>query len=330
MNVGQLPKVELHLHLDCGLSYGAVSQLIPGISPAEYQRQFIAPAKCADLADFLAVVPSSVQLMQTADQLRLVTQDLFDQLLADNVIYAEIRFAPLLHTAGGLSAEEVVTIVEGAVAESSRVSGVEARLILCTLRHFSEEQSLETARLVEQFKDTHVAGFDIAADEAGYPIDAHIKAFRYAHQHGIPCTAHAGEARGPESVWETLENLQPGRLGHGVRSIEDPNLMAYLRQNRIHLEVCPAVNVQIDIYPDYVTHPIDQLYRAGLSLSVNTDARTTARITLNQEYERLNRVFGWGKEHFLRCNTDALRAAFLPSPIREELLSRLLAGYRSP
>ena len=328
MSFHHLPKVELHLHLDCSLSYTVVSQIDPSITRADYQNSFIAPAKCTNLADCLTRALSGIRLMQTEEQLRLVTQDLFAQLVQDKVLYAEIRFCPLLHTEKGLSAQDVVRVVEETVSDSIKSTGVEARILLCTLRHFSEIQSLETIKLVEQFQGTCVAGFDIAADEAGFPIDAHVKAFHYARDRHIPCTAHAGEAKGPESVWETLQNFYPARIGHGVRSIEDPALIEYLRGNNIHLEVCPTCNVQTDIYPDYESHPVDKLDHSGLSLNINTDTRTMTKITLNQEYEKLNRVFGWQKEHFLNCNANALRAAFIPQQTRKELMARLMENYQ--
>ena len=164
MNFQHLPKVELHLHLDCSLSYTVVSEIDPAITLEEYQSNFIAPPKCVDLMDYLTRAPSSYPLMQTDEQLRLVTFDLFEQLQQDNVIYAEIRFAPLLHTEEGLSAHEVVASVEEATAEAVRKTGIEARIILCTLRYYSTEQSLETVKLVEDFNGTYVAAFDIAAD----------------------------------------------------------------------------------------------------------------------------------------------------------------------
>ena len=329
MNFARLPKVELHLHLDCSLSYAVVARLAPSVTPAEYRDRFIAPAKCTNLADFLTRPPRSVALMQTEAALRLVTHDVFAQMAQDGVLYAEVRFAPLLHTEGGLSPRAVVEAVEAATAEATRQTGVEGRLILCTLRHFSAEQSLTTVKLVEQFKGTLVAGFDIAADEAGFPIDAHVAAFRYAHAAGLPCTAHAGEARGPASVWETLEGFGPSRLGHGVRSIEDPALLAHLRRHGVHLEVCPTSNIQTNVYADYPDHPVDRLYQAGLSVGINTDARTVTDITLTGEYAKLHAVFGWGPAHFLRCNLAALEAAFVPETIKDSLREQLIEGYRA-
>lgn len=323
MNIEQLAKVELHLHLDCSLSYNVVQKIDPSITREAYHKNFVAPAKCTNLADFLARAPQGIALMQTEQQLQLVVADLFEQLQHDNVLYAEIRFAPLLHTKQGLAAHQVVAIVEAATEAAVNATGVEARLILCTLRHFSTEQSLETVQLVEDFRHTRVAALDIAGDEAGYPIAAHVAAFRYARERNIPRTTHAGEASGPESVWETLAQFAPSRIGHGVRSIEDPTLVEHLREHNIHLEVCPACNVQTDIYPTYADHPIDQLFRAGVALNVNTDTRTITNVTLNEEYKQLHQVFGWGQEHFLQCNLHALHAAFIPNDLRSRLIERL-------
>ena len=167
MDWTKLPKVELHLHLDVSLSYAVVSQIDPSVTLEGYRTNFIGPEKCTDLEDFLNRVPAMLVLMQTKEHLRLVTLDLFEQLQKDGVLYAEIRFAPLLHTEKGLSAREVVASVEAAVAEAVQSTGIEARLILCTCRHSSSEQSLEIVHIVEDFRGTYVAGFDIACDEAG-------------------------------------------------------------------------------------------------------------------------------------------------------------------
>jgi len=328
MDWTKLPKVELHLHLDCSLSYDVVSQIDPSITLEEYRANFIAPAKCVDLADFLARAPSSYPLMQTKEQLRLVTLDLFEQLQEDGILYAEIRFAPLLHMEQGLSAYEVVASVEAATAEAVRNTGIEARIILCTLRYYSAAQSLETIHLVEDFRGTYVAGFDIAADKPGNVIDDHIPAFQYARDKGIPFTAHVGETRGIENVRETLQHFTPSRVGHGVCSIEDPKLLEYIRQHQIHLEACPTCNIQTNCYETYKDHPIDKLHRSGISVGVNTDARTIVNITLSQEYAKLHETFGWEPEDFYHCNRNVLKAAFVPDNVRNKLLERLAEGFQ--
>jgi adenosine deaminase len=323
-----LPKVELHLHLDCSLSYAAVAQLDESVSLEEYQREFIAPPRCTSLADFLTRAPRGFQLMQDEASLALVVEDVFEQLAADGVIYAEVRFAPLLHLERGLTPEQVVAAIDRATEACIRSSGIEARLILCTLRHFDREQSLVTARLVQQFRGSRVAALDIAGDEAGYPIDAHIHAFHYAIEHGLYRTAHAGEARGPESVWETLREFRPSRIGHGVRSIEDAALVQHLIQERIHLEVCPTSNLQTGISRDYAEHAVDKLYRAGVPLSISTDTRTITNITLSEEYRNLEEHFGWTGDDLTACNQAAINAAFIDEPAKSKLRGSITASYK--
>jgi adenosine deaminase len=328
MDLRSLPKLELHLHLDCSLSYKAVSRLAPGITREDYQRDYVAPERCTNLADFLSRAPMGFRLMQTEDALRMVVEDLFEQLAEDGVIYVEIRFAPHLHTLNGLTSERVVAIVERAVDEATRATGIEAGAILCTLRHFTAEQSMSTAQLVEQFRSSRVLALDIAGDEAGFPLDAHIDAYRYAREHGLHRTAHAGEACGPESVWQTLRLLDPQRIGHGTRSCEDETLVEHLRREKIHLEFCPTSNVQIiPSIAAWEDHPIDRLYRAGVPLSVNTDTRMLTPATLTGEYEGIERVFGWSAQDFHRVNRMALDAAFADDSVKEKIAPRLSASY---
>ena len=328
MDLRSLPKVELHLHLDCSLSYQAVSTLAPSVTREEYERDYIAPARCAYLADFLSRAPKGFRLMQTESALRLVTEDVFRQLIDDGVIYAEIRFAPLLHTEQGLNPERVVAVVERSVDGLIRKTGMQAGLILCALRHFTEAQSLLTAELVEKFRGSRVVALDLAGDEAGFPLDAHVGAYRYAREHGLSRTAHAGEGLGPESVWETLRLLDPQRIGHGTRSIEDPKLVEHLRRERIHLELCPTANVQIiPSIGSMEEHPIDRLYRAGVSLNVNSDSRMLTPTNLTTEYESLQRVFNWTEQDFLRANLMGLEAAFVDDGMKQCLRERFFRAY---
>lgn len=330
MNINQLPKIELHLHLDCSLSYKVVRKLDPSITEADYRNDFIAPAKCYDLVDFLKRAVKGFSLMQTKEALQWVVEDLFEQLQADNVLYAEIRFAPFLHIEKGLTPPEVVQTIEAATASCVKNTGIEARLILCTLRHYTAEQSMATVQLVEQFAGSYVAGFDIAGDEAGCPITNHVDAFNYARAKGLHITAHAGEASGPASVWETLEHFKPTRIGHGARSIEDPLLVKHLKEKRIHLEICPSCNVQTSMYNAYADHPVDTLKKEGVSININTDCRTIVDVDLNREYDKLQTHFGWTKQDFLACNMDAVNAAFIPGALKDKLIGRLQAAYQMP
>ena len=327
-HIEELPKVELHLHLDCSLSFDVVSKISPDISENEYKSEFIGPQKCNSLYEILKYITNQVNLMQTEENLRLVVKDLFDQLQRENVIYAEIRFAPLLHLTQGLKPEGVVEIVSDEVTKCSKETGIKAGIILCTLRHYSEKESLQTVELVKRYIDkTPVAGFDIAADEGNYPIDANKEAFLFAIKHDLPRTAHAGEAKGPESIWETINHFQPARIGHGVRCIEEPALTEYLKLNNIHLEICPTCNIQTNIFDKYKNHPIDFLYNSGVSVGINTDGRTLANVSLSEEYKKLINAFNWGTDHFKKCNLNAISKAFLPESDKKILANKIIDSY---
>jgi len=327
MNFKDLPKVELHLHLDCSLSFQIVKQLSPSITLEEYQKSFIAPQKCADLADYIKRAEKGFELMQTSEQLRLVTFDLFKQLKEDNVIYAEIRFAPLLHTLGGLSPEQVVETVNEAVNECREKYNIHVGIILCTLRRHSEEQSLKTVELVKKYNETNVVGFDMAGNEAGFAITDHVKAFQFANRNNIKCTAHAGEAKGPESVWETLEKFHPVRIGHGVRSTEDDKLMSFLKENKIHLEICPTSNIQVNVFDKIEDHTVNDFFNAGVSMSINTDTRTISNVTLTKEYHLMHKIFNWNELHFKKCNLEAVKHSFATDEIKENIKLQIEEAY---
>jgi adenosine deaminase len=166
---------------------------------------------------------------------------------------------------------------------------------------------------------------DLAGDEAGFPLEAHVGAYHYAREHGLFRTAHAGEGLGPESVWDTLRLLDPQRIGHGTRSIEDPKLVEHLRRERIHLELCPTSNVQI--IPSIGTmeqHPINRLYRAGVSLNVNSDSRMLTPTNLTREYETLQQIFHWSEQEFLSTNLMGVDAAFVDDVTKQQIKKRLL------
>jgi adenosine deaminase len=322
MNFNKNKKVELHIHLDCSLSYDVVKKISPKITNHQFNNEFIG-STCSCLKDYIKCADRAVEIMQTKKQLELVTSDLFKQLKKDNVIYAEIRFAPLLHLKGGLSSTEVVKIISQITKNESIKTGIEAGLILCTLRHYSAEQSMETVNLVNDFKGSNVIGFDLAADEAGYPIKNHIKAFKFANDNKIHCTAHAGEALGPESIIETLDLLKPKRIGHGVRSFEDPNLIERLKKENIHLELCLTSNMVTKVYKDFFNHPIDELYKKNLSISINSDGRTISNTNLCKEYSLISKHFMWDDNDFLNCNINAINASFASEKLKSKLLNIL-------
>ena len=319
------PKVELHLHIDCSLSFQFVSKYVPGISREDYQLIYNAPIDCCSLNDYLACAKAAIALMQSQEQLYDATLDVIHQLEEDNVVYAELRFAPLQHLEKGLTPKEVVESCLAAVQDYR--GKVKVNLILCTLRHFSKAQSDETAELVLEFSGKGVVGLDLAADEAGYGLQNHQAAFQKVRDAGIPCTAHAGEACGPESVWESLNCLGIQRIGHGIRSVEDPHLTEMLKQAKIHLEICPTSNHITQVYSPGTDYPIQKLVDKNLSFSINTDGRAISNVTLEDEYRWLVKTKGWSVGQIQHVNEMAIHAAFISTAEKERLLHQLREGF---
>lgn len=322
-----LPKIELHVHLDTSLSYQNVAILDPAISEDAYQKFYVAPAKCQDLSHFLEYTEPALRLLQTAENLDKAFRQLIRELKTDNVIYAEIRFAPLLHTRAGLLPDQVAEVACNAIAAGFAETGVQCRLIFCALRHFSQLESISTVQLAERWRSRGVVGIDLAGDEVAYSLEYHIPAFELAREWNLPATAHAGEALGADSVIDVLDFLHPRRIGHGVRSIEDPDLVTLLARNKIHLEICPGSNLQTGVFQTMKDHSIDRLYQAGVSLSLNTDGRGLTSTSLTQEYVSISETFGWSKIDFLRTNRMALKAAFCDVHTKNKLLGILECGY---
>lgn len=328
VDLGALPKVELHGHLDCGLSHDAVRRIDPSISAEEYRRRFVAPARCGSLAEYLTYTLNHRRVLQSERALRIAVRDAFEQLARDRIVYAELRFAPLVHLEDGMTPDEVVGCVGDETVRQSELTGIDAALILCTLRDFTAERSLATARLAARHaRSAPVAAFDIAGDEIAYPLDPHLPAFEHARAAGLGVTVHAGEAGGPDSVREALDKVGTRRIGHGVRAAEDPELAARLRDERIHLEICPTCNVQTGAVPSLAEHPVDRLYRAGVRVGVSTDTRAVTDVRLTDEYERLRDTFGWTPADFERVNRNALDAAFAAGPVRDRVAAILDRGY---
>ena len=325
MDCVALPKVELHQHLDCSLSFAFARAFEPGLTKAQFRNEFVAPAYSLDFDPYERCANRAVALLQTTEALAASVDDLFEQLAADNVVYAEIRFAPLLHVQGGLTSRAVVETVDASVHAASARTGIDAGVLLCTLRHFDEAQGLETARLAAEFAGSAVVGIDLAGDEANDPIGPHVAAFDFARGAGVARTAHAGEGGGPASVRETLALLQPQRIGHGVRSSEDPALVAELRSRGIHLEVCITSVIQTGVYQSVAEHPIERLRAAGVSLGISSDGRTISDVSLSGEYEHVAQTFGWAAEYFRTANLAAIDAAFAPDAVKARVRAKLTA-----
>lgn len=269
----------------------------------------------------------AIALMQSKEQLAIVTNDLIDQLEADNVIYAEIRFAPFLHINNGLKPSEVVEAVLKEVGNRSASGKIKLGVILCTLRSFPVELSLATVELIASCRELGIVGFDIAGDESGYALQNHLPAFLKAKSYGIPITAHSGEALGAPSVEETIRLLDPHRIGHGTRSVEDDVVLNNIIYKKIHLEVCPGSNVQTNVIDQLSDHPVTIFKQKGVSFGINTDGRTICDTTLSKEWEKLSSTFGWGLEEWYEASVNAIDHAFTDHETKMFLRQKVETAY---
>jgi adenosine deaminase len=261
--------------------------------------------------------------MQRAQDLTRIARELVEDFARERVIYAEVRFAPQLHTRRGLAMQQVLEAVHAGLQEGWRAHGVATGLILCCLRHRPVAEGLEVAQLAAANTEI-VCALDLAGDEARFPAAApHAPAFRLAGEAGLHLTAHAGENAGAGSMREVLELLGAERIGHGVRIEEDPELVDEVARRRVALEMCPRSNVQTRAVASFASHPADRMLKRGLRVTISTDGRTTSATTLTDEFERLRDRFGWGLAEFVACQRHAAEAAFVPAEARQDLLARL-------
>ena len=312
MDIQSFPKIELHLHLDGSVRVDTACEL-SGLSIDKVKSMMIAPKKCRDLNDYLQKFSLPNEIMQTKDNLVRIAKELVEDLKKDNVIYAEVRFAPLLHTKKGLSLEEVIeSVLLGLKDASLRVN-----LILCMMRQFDFIDNLKTIDLASKYLNQGVVAIDLAGDEKSYPTSNFKELFKIANDKNIPFTIHAGEADGKNSLLTAIE-FGAKRIGHGVRCIEDEKLLDLIYKNNIALEICPTSNIQTNTFKNYQDHPIKKLYDKNLLVTINTDNRTVSNITLTEEYVKLIKQFHFTLEDLKKMNINAVRSAFLPNDLKEK------------
>ena len=287
--IRQLPKAELHQHLDGSVRPTTAVELAADIGMAltleEASRRMVGPERCADQAELLTFFDLPIALLQTAPALERVAAELVEDLAADGIRYAEVRWAPRLHLERGLSVAAVIEAVATGVARASTHANAPlVTLIVTAMRSHPPAANAALARTAGGI-GSPVVGFDLAGPEAAWPAPPHAVAFVAAREAGLALTAHAGEVSGAQRVREVLD-FGVRRVAHGVTAIEDPALLDALRARDITLDLCPTSNVQAGIVPSLAEHPLAALHRAGVSVTVSTDDRTVTGITLSEELAR--------------------------------------------
>ncbi|CAN5434364.1 adenosine deaminase [soil metagenome] len=347
--VREAPKVLLHDHLDGGLRPATIVELaaeigheLPAGDADSLGDWFAAAADSGSLERYLETFDHTVAVMQTAPALTRVARECVEDLAADGVVYAEIRYAPEQHVSEGLSLDEVVAAVQegfeaGVAAAEAAGSTIVVRQLLTAMRH--QARSMEIAELAIAWRDRGVAGFDIAGAEAGYPPTRHLDAFEYLQRENSHFTIHAGEAFGLPSIWQAIQWCGADRLGHGVRIIDDitvhddgsvelGRLAAYVRDKRIPLEMCPASNIQTGAATSIAEHPIGLLTKLRFRVTVNTDNRLMSRTSMTDEMASLVEAFGYGFADLQWFTVNAMKSAFLPFDERLAIINGVIKpGY---
>jgi adenosine deaminase len=326
--IAALPKAELHLHLDGSLRIDTAIELARTRridAPLDWggmSRALIAPMPCATQAELLEAFDLPIALMQDAEALERITAELVETKAADRVRYIEIRWGPALHTAGGLSLADGIAAVSAGARDASRRTGTVVRLICTALRSHDRAVNVELAEVAARFIDEGLTGWDLAGPEEAFPdpLD-HARAFAVAREAGLRITIHAGEWGGAAQVQRAL-TVEPERIAHGPGAVDDPALCTELISRGIGLDLCPTSNWQAGIVPSLADHPLADLHRRGVPVTLNTDDTTVSDITLSEEYTVAVETIGLTLPELWAIDRHALDVAFADEatllPLRAE------------
>lgn len=306
--------IDLHVHLDGSLTFDMARKLakLQGMkqyTDEELISKMVAPKDCKNLNDYLTKFDYPLQLLQTKEALGAAVYELLKIQCEQGIKYSEIRFAPQLHLKKGMTQREVVeAVLKGRqrfqVEFQERESKMESAIILCCMRGADDKLNYETVEVASQYKNKGAALIDLAGAEALFPTKNYKELFRYAQSLKVPYTIHAGEADGPESIWYALE-FGARRIGHGVRCIEDKELMRRLAKDQIPLELCPTSNLNTKIFGRIEDYPIPEFLDAGIKITINTDNMTVSDTTLAKELKLVQETFHLSKEEMTGINKNA-------------------------
>ncbi len=325
MNYKKYAIVDLHLHLDGSLSAKSIIEVakkenikLPSFNEEELNKDLMVPDNCGSLNEYLERFSLPNLVLQTKEGLELCTLDLLERLKNDGLKYVEIRMAPQLSTAKGLTQEEVVeTLIK--TCKIAEKSGIFSNLILCMMRGKDNlKLNLETISIAKKFLGNGVVAMDLAGAEALFPNEMFDEEFKLINKLGIPLTIHAGEAAGASSVKSALK-YGAVRIGHGIHSIEDDNVIKELAKRGVTLEVCPKSNLDTKTISKYEDLPLKEFIKKGVKISINTDDMTVSNTTLKQEYETLVKL-GFSEENLREFALNSIKSSFASDKIKRYLL----------
>ncbi|MBK6513116.1 MAG: adenosine deaminase [Polyangiaceae bacterium] len=326
----QLPKTDLHVHLDGSLRLSTIIELakeygveLPSTHPAELSKALNLGQNCGSLVEYLKAFNVTLAVLQQRDALYRVAYELAEDAAKENVRYMEVRYAPMLHTRQGMRLTSVVEAVLSGLRQAHEEYGIESNLIICGIRNVSASSSLEMAELCVAYKGRGVVGFDLAGAEYDHPAKHHRQAFQLVRDNNINVTIHAGEAYGPESIHQAIHVCGAHRIGHGCRLRENGDLLHYICDHRIPLECCPSSNVQTGAVASLASHPLKLYFDLGLRVTVNTDNRLVTDTTVSKELWLCHTELAMPLSDIKSIILAGLKSSFLPFHIKQAYLRQV-------
>ncbi|MCQ2749907.1 MAG: adenosine deaminase [Clostridia bacterium] len=317
--LNEMPLVELHLHLDGAVGIDKSFEIlkrdnidlgVPVNTKEDLKNLLLAGPNCKDLNEFLEKFDYTTKFLQTKENIKDITEDLVLRLAEDKVIYAEIRFAPQLHTENMSMEEAVKAAIDGCNEALKKCDTIKVKLILCMMRGGSYSDNLETINIASRFLNDGVGGIDLAGAEAIYKTDEYKELFDIAKSKNVPFTIHAGEADGPQSITDALD-CGTSRIGHGVRIVEDENVLERAKEKGTLFEVCPTSNLSTKCFDKIENHSIKKMFDAGLNICISTDDPVITGVALRDEYRLVEKTFGFTIEDFVKMNRNSINASFM-------------------
>ncbi|MGM0574318.1 MAG: adenosine deaminase [Myxococcota bacterium] len=328
--IERLPKTDLHVHLDGSMRLRTILELaeergveLPADTEDGLARAIHMGEVCRDLTDYLTAFDITTAVLQDEEALHRAAYELAEDAAAENVRYMEVRYGPILHTRKGMALTRVLESVLEGLSDARRDHGIESNVIVCGIRHIEPAQSIRLAELAVAYKNKGVCGFDLAGAEYDYPPKAHREAFYLVRNNNLSSTIHAGEAYGPESVHQAIHVCGAHRIGHGTRLREDGDLLNYVNDHRIPLEVCLTSNVQTRSVRDFDSHPLKFYYDFGVRVTLNTDNRLVTDTSVTDEYVRAVETFGFDALDVKQLLINGFKSSFLPFHARQAVLRRV-------
>ena len=302
---------------------------LPAANPEDLHKMLVIGKNRVTLEEYINRFKITLSVMQTPSSLTRTAFELVEDAASENVRYMEIRYSPILHTSRGMTQEESVKAVRKGLNQAEKEFNIKCGIIICGIRNISPEVSLKLADLAVRFKGKGVVGFDLAGAEENFPAKDHREAFYLILNNNINATIHAGEAFGPESIHQAIHYCGAHRIGHGTRLKEDKDLMQYVNDHRIALEICLTSNFHTKSIRSLKYHPFKTYYTSGLRVSLNTDNRLISDTTMTDEFYLAQQLFNFDLYDFREITIDAMKSAFLQYGERKLMIKSIAEELES-